>query len=465
MHFDPSIQALISLRKMALKAVTFLGLFCSVASAGLIVDSLPYQSGKQRYMNLDEAFKNVHGRFVVAPLDYEKPSRGSFDLFYRISENFDFAKPTILFFEGGPGISISDISFEKALPNFNFIYFDYRGAGFSHLRTLNDLNNPLNYSSELIAKDAELLRKTIGVERVSIWANSYGTAPATIYASKFASHVSAVVLEGVLYNGAADLWMTPRSIKMIQDYYDHLDSETQARVSKFSAADQPSRDWFSQLVRYASMSSEMYKLADEMLKEKLFALEQNSEFWNGQTVIPDYDSTEYSAYMYQHTACQELGIGSGNAALGAELRNGKFTPYVDPEIRHQCLLIPGMEARLNRTYEASLYPLTVPVTYFQGTADGLTDPIGAMKHFKKVACAKTQLVYVVGGGHGPIASCLQDSVTQPPSESGCKNQKNVAEALSRGLLGENISKELLERLSRDGHRWAKASKLRPEIPN
>ncbi len=442
----------------------------------------PYRSGKERYekraqgefvnlggniVNVGKSLADVTGQFLEVPLDYDDPARGSFDMFYRLSPHFDPLKPTVIFFNGGPGGSSDADNFEKKLTQFNFIYFDQRGTSFSYLRNFKDLQDPRNFSSELIARDADFLRNALRIEQVSVWGHSYGTAVATIYAHLFASHVRALVLEGVIFDGTPDLWRAPFRLKLIQNYYDQLSASSKARIQQITDSGQVPADWFSQFVRIFMYSPHFEDLVSPQLAEILSL--NVAEAVKKINMLSDssllkVDTILFGASMFKQISCQELSYADPLSGWGAVLKEGRLQAVGDPLNRQLCLDIPGMDKRLKRTYFSTDYPITVPVTYFEGTTDGATAPPNAMKHLKYAALGKAQLIYAVNEGHMPLQECLSSFDSSESSESlPCVNKDAVAEAATQALLGQNITTDLLKRLS-VASRWMKASKLRPIIP-
>lgn len=344
------------------------------AGASITLIDPSYKAGRARFAAAPAADlpKLKTGRFIELPLDYENPDRGSFDSFFRTSENFDLKKPTALFFNGGPGGTSNAIAFTQLADEFNIVYIDQRGTGYSALRTLEDMQNPANFSSELIAKDADAVRKELGLEKVSVYGHSYGTVVATIYAHRFAPHVSAVVLEGVVFNGEPDLWASEYRTKLIQRYYDELSETTKERIRRITTLEGVPKTWFYRLVRESMYEP---KFAAEATKELIKILKDDDATaaqkirGKSTSTLFRYESVFFGAYMYTHIACQELSSGDPKSTWDAEIVDGKFKFSASSERRELCLSLPGLEARMNRTYHAVSYPLTVPVTYFEGTSD------------------------------------------------------------------------------------------------
>ncbi|MFI0980288.1 alpha/beta fold hydrolase [Streptomyces sp. NPDC021093] len=176
------------------------------------------------------------GRLTV-PVDWEKKDSRTVDLQVYRWEAADRAKKrgTILNMPPGPGDSgymgFSDL--RKHLPQYDLIALDPRGignsgplqcpsanalkvprvpptteAGFAALRANQSvlwskcrtepagLKNHLDAFSN--AKDAEVLRKSLGLERINLYGFSYGTLTAERYLGLFGEHVNGSLLEGVM---------------------------------------------------------------------------------------------------------------------------------------------------------------------------------------------------------------------------------------------------------------------------
>lgn len=424
----------------------------------------PYVGGKVSYAAMKEFGLAPEGRFIEVPLDYKNPARGNFDMFYRLSPDFDPQKPTVLFFNGGPGSSSDSMNLHTNNPGFNFIYFDQRGTSYSHLRALDDLLNPDYFSSELIARDAEFLRAALGVDKISVYGHSYGTVPATIYSHLFAAHTTAVVLEGVIFDGTPDLWNAPYRLKQIQKFYDSLPAKTKQLVQRITDFPGVPKDWFYQVTQRkmydADFAGQMIQHLEAAVKATKGNLIKEIQAQVSKASM-NIDSIYFGAYMYNQIGCQELSMSDPASSWGAVLKDGKFIPSATVGERERCFEIPGMGSRTHRTYYAKNYPLSVPVLYIEGTTDGATAPPNAMRHFKQVAQGRGQLLFAIDGGHTSALSCAVEKPESLAQE--CPAHAAIFEALQRGFLGENIDQELLKKMSAD-RRWVKGSKLRSKIP-
>ena len=108
-----------------------------------------------------------------------------------------------------------------------------------------------------------------------------------------------------------------------------------------------------------------------------------------------------------------------------------------------------------KNYWARNYPVTVPVTYFQGTTDGATQPNHAVHHYKHVPQTKAQLLLKLDGGHSPNRGLI--SIQDDGSEGlrslgqGIANQSRLDEMqlniFEKALSGEKINRELIDQFN------------------
>ncbi len=123
-----------------------------------------------------------------------------FRLFSFSAEKFDPQKPTLLFIHGGPGgIWGPTPARQKAslFPNYNSVFFHFRGGGCSSFPS-HDALFDLLITSKHTLQDIEALREAWGINSWhAIVAFSYGTNIARKYAHHFPHHVGRLILEGL----------------------------------------------------------------------------------------------------------------------------------------------------------------------------------------------------------------------------------------------------------------------------
>lgn len=402
---------------------------------------------------LDKAFENpsyqsmIIGKygFIEVPLDYSNLAAGKTSIFYRLPKNIDPSKPNLLFFYGGPGGNSTGLTIEDRLTDFNVIYFDQRGTGFSRPPKLEDLKNPEYFSSEFIAKDAKILIDFLGLKKVSIYGHSYGTVVATIFANLFAESVNAVVLEGVVFDGTSDLWINPDRLRSSQSFYDKLSSDLKSKIDEFTKRDKIPADWLSRLIQKSMVGNNFSSHVNQVLST---IASGGYDSFEGQVLaeIDDSflyeDSFYFGAYMYHNISCQELSLAENGSAGSYFLKQDKFVPNMAGS-KSVCIQIPGMVNRISKaTYYATNYPLHSKVTYFQGLEDGATGSNNAVRHFTNVAKGDADLVEMPENGHGPVLSCLSIS-KYDPNPFKCKNLDKIVAMVELALKGKRLEKELV----------------------
>jgi pimeloyl-ACP methyl ester carboxylesterase len=117
--------------------------------------------------------KDFYNRTIELPIDYQNPDAGTFYQYYQLASNFDFARPTLFFFQdiaqqyGMPG-GVDGLAKEyDFFDHFNVVYYQVRGRQYSHI----ELKNPdgsVNWekacgvlSSDRIIEDIERIRRDL----------------------------------------------------------------------------------------------------------------------------------------------------------------------------------------------------------------------------------------------------------------------------------------------------------------
>ncbi len=98
----------------------------------------------------------------------------------------------VLFLHGGPGLGFTDVDKRFFNPNlFHVIFFDQRGCGKS--LPLGELNE--NHTQALIEDILKLLNY-LRIDRVAIFAGSWGSTLALLFGIKYAHRVNTMILRG-----------------------------------------------------------------------------------------------------------------------------------------------------------------------------------------------------------------------------------------------------------------------------
>ena len=173
---------------------------------------------------------------VTVPLDRSQPAAGTIDVAYALLPRTDTSRPaasTIVPNPGGPGsgpIGEAQDWAERLAPlrkRRDILLIDPRGTGQSgalacpSLASQNVLTLDLagiatacgtdlagrasHYGGADVADDFEAVRASLGIEKVDLWAQSYGTFLMPVYAARHPEHVRSIVLSGA-YPIAFDMW-------------------------------------------------------------------------------------------------------------------------------------------------------------------------------------------------------------------------------------------------------------------
>lgn len=172
---------------------------------------------------------------VTVPLDRTDPSQGTTDVAYVLLPHTDTSRPalsTIVPNPGGPGDSTTAFSpyataFAPLRDRRDVLLVDGRGMGQSGALSCPSLSreDPLSlskmalgtfcgrdlgargrfYNSAAIADDIDAVRETLGIDKVDLWGDSYGTFLMTVFAARHPQHVRSIVLDGA-FPVASDRW-------------------------------------------------------------------------------------------------------------------------------------------------------------------------------------------------------------------------------------------------------------------
>lgn len=217
-------------------AVT-VGVICCLAGTGLAVGLSSDQASWGKNFKWEPCLdakghklKNAECTSVTVPLDHSGKTPRTISL--RVARSTSHRNlPVLLHLGGGPGYSNIDQLFSrgdsiKALSNkFTVLTFDYRGTGSSSALECPELGyeqwsanaaeascvaklgkDRAFYTTRDTAKDIELIRLKLAVNKVSIYGESYGTRVALRYASTHNGSIEKIVLESVFDPTDADIF-------------------------------------------------------------------------------------------------------------------------------------------------------------------------------------------------------------------------------------------------------------------
>ncbi|NQT24092.1 hypothetical protein HQ585_01925 [candidate division KSB1 bacterium] len=148
---------------------------------------------------------DFYNRSIELPIDYENPEMGTFYQYYQLSSNFDFARPTLFFFQdiaqqfGMPGEVDRLAKDYHFYDDFNVVYYQIRGRQYSFI----ELRNPdgsVNWekaytllSATLVIEDIERIRRDLFKEnpesKILVFGRSGGGFLIQRYLSKYSQYV------------------------------------------------------------------------------------------------------------------------------------------------------------------------------------------------------------------------------------------------------------------------------------
>lgn len=450
---------------MRLIIIFQISLICLIAQAR-------YFSGVDICRITQEIRTNEQGFFVNVPVDYSRPQGPHTQIYAWTLKTFDPQLKSFIYFVGGPGGSSHFLQF-NGLENWNVIYFDQRGIGCSQFANEVQSLDPKSYSSEFIARDTDLIRQQLKIQKWSIYGHSYGTIPATIAASLFPESTRALVLEGTIYKADSTIWNAPHRMKWLQQFYNHLPDKLKKTIQEMSE-NPGGEQQFSQIAfSFMYLDNPGQRLLDYLNDVSLLlGLEKDRPLTDSSKLKDKSKSDELleakpllylSPTNYNMLTCRELSAMDPLANFYYNFKDEKFFLDSSEESLKKrianCLELGiGQQSNLVQMFEAKQYSVGAPVSYFQGTTDGATQANQAVHHYKNVPQKYAQLLLKINGGHGPnlylISSDLGKGKEQAPELA--ETQLKIFE---QSLLGQRIEEELIEEFNlRSDSNWVRADR-------
>lgn len=392
-----------------------------------------YESGQKLYQTHRLALSFEKGIFTTVPVDYTNPQSEKFEIYSWFAADYNPLLPTIVYFTGGPGQGSHWGQSALESKSYNLLFMDQRGISLSKPATLKAYLNPHFYKSEWTANDLEVLRQKLGISKLSIYAISYGTIPATIYASKYSATTTALVLEGTAFS-AKHLATFDEKKKLVHQAIQMQTPQVQEKIYSLQKELTLKSMWFFQWARdtlllnegFTALSEQLSLLGDSQEYAKFLELLKTGYTPHVNDLSNDlYGINEIPYYMI---SCQELGL-----SLATTMTDLEFNKDVIVETRNKNnnLICESLKAKSELLYEASQFPVTIPITYFQGENDPATEVTGAILHYQKVAQGLKQMFILKNGGHNPN---LQKLAFDLPAQR---------EILERALRGELVTVDLI----------------------
>ena len=165
----------------------------------LLLTSLSYSQ------NFKYPQQDFYNRNIELPIDHFDPEEGTFTLYYQLSSNFDFNKPTIFFFQdsqqnyGEPG-KVDDLAKSyQFYESYNVVRYQHRGRKYSYIETKNE-NGTVNWekvyrvlSSKQVVEDIERVRQDLfsknPATKIFLYGRSGGGYLVQEYLAKYSKNV------------------------------------------------------------------------------------------------------------------------------------------------------------------------------------------------------------------------------------------------------------------------------------
>jgi len=149
--------------------------------------------------------EDFYNRNIELPIDYNNPEEGTFTLYYQLSSNFDFNKPTIFFFQdsqqnfGQPG-NVDDLAKRyQFYESYNVVRYQHRGRKYSYIEIRNE-DETVNWekvyrvlSSKQVVEDIERIKQDLFSKnpdtKIYLYGRSGGGYLIQEYLAKYSNNV------------------------------------------------------------------------------------------------------------------------------------------------------------------------------------------------------------------------------------------------------------------------------------
>lgn len=382
------------------------------------VTAANYLNGDQFCSIYSSITNQEHSRRVQVPKDYSNPEQGSLSLYVWTPKPFDASKPTLIVVNGGPGQNSHDKEIGQfGLNEFNEINFDQRGLGCSAPESFEEYQNPRLYSTANTVRDMDLIRKAYGVSSWSVYGISYGTIPATQYASKFTGSTRSVVLEGVVgdtKNLHRWSYKAEKANLMIQDF----SYANRVALRDFLSEQTDESSLLVQFIFGPIFMADGGQSIGREFMNKIFVNGQvnRQALQNLKKILSSMGGESYGHAQYPGAVddtilttiyCKELDYkAKDSSTLDYSVSQGFFESYSSSRRNAKACDEVGVTSDMENFYRIQNHPVYNPIYYFQGSHDGATMAVSAKAHWMTVPKGNSYFMLAQKGGHNPALSRL-----------------------------------------------------------
>ena len=408
-----------------------------------------YLNGKAFCEEYKEITSKEYGRFVSVPVDYSSPGEGSLDIYAWTERPFNPELPTVVMVDGGPGQNTHDFG-DSLNSDWNEIHFDQRGLGCSSLGTFEKYKDPKYFSTANTVRDMDEIRKAYNIKKWSVFGVSYGTVPATEYGSQYSKHTVAVTLEGTLYS-VEDVHSTDWRVAKWNLILSKL---TTAQVKSFGKvlahksyqelilllfteriyADNGFTKVLTDLKKLISTDGVIdYALLDKAAESAMNQIDKDN---SGPHARFAQKPLGVDSQIFSVIFCKDLGYELLTTGPDYDFENNQFVVR-SYKTSSTCKKM-GINSSQQRVYTASDYPVSVPISYFQGSHDGATLARGAFKHYRYVPKGIANFILNKKGGHNPLSLSVVDLERHGREKQSKDSMDAHRELFAKTLRGEKI---------------------------
>ncbi|MGE0634690.1 MAG: alpha/beta fold hydrolase [Pseudobdellovibrionaceae bacterium] len=380
-----------------------------------------YMNGKQFCAKYHEITSKEFGIYVEVPMDYQNPEKGATEIYAYTMATFDPTKPSVVSIDGGPGGNSHGYS-EPFDPEYNLIYFDQRGLGCSSPKTYSLYLDSSLYSTDNTVRDMDKIRQAYGINEWSVFGISYGTVPATIYASTFPDNVRSVVLEGTLgpYQQMHNRAFKAEKYNLVIADFNEARLKTFETLLKDGGIESEiiwtllNRALFIDIgFRRAKRDIESIILEDGSVDE--VRVQEFAEHFASKDERPLQAPGNVDETVYLSIACKNLQfpkIQGQQIVYSFKMQKFAVAKASEREAERLCKDDVGVKQLQQKPYQLSDYPIVKPIYYFQGSHDGATNTRGSIEHWKAVPKGLSYFMLAAKGGHTPNSERMQKTGVQ-----------------------------------------------------
>lgn len=335
------------------------------------------------------------------PAFAENQDSPAFSLYFWTQKPLNSDLPTLALIPGGPGQTFHELEWVHN-DDINLLYFDPRGMGCSTPTNDSLINNPEFYSAKRIAQDLEQLRKHLKIAKWSVYGHSYGTIPASIYASMFPDSVENLLLEGTVLKGGKDFWYSKARRSLLDTILQKTSPNLQEKILSLDKNNLHSV-WFSQTL-LDSLPQGYNKESFEKRLTQNYKSNQKKTF-TPQLRQPKDLNPYFSSKAHLILSCKELAADQFSPQRLFYFEGNFFDFVKDSTYQKWCQEWPLQ----NDTYDAKNFPIKITTTfYFQGEYDYLTPQEESFEHYKNNQSQHKYFFSLKNGGHNPFSLSLNE---------------------------------------------------------